>query len=75
MSSFEIGLQLLVNIIDNVDKKSSHLSSSHMISYDLMQGSATFNVKRAILAPFLPNIIHKVPLNIWCANIDSTAYN
>ncbi len=44
--------------------------------YDcLIQGSATFNVKRAILAPFLPNKIHVEPQNIWCPNIDNTAYN
>ncbi len=30
----------------------------------LEQGSATFNVKRAILAPFLPNKIHVEPQNI-----------
>ncbi len=30
----------------------------------LYQGSATFNVKRAILAPFPPNKIHVEPQNI-----------
>ncbi len=29
------------------------------------QGSATFNVKRAILAPFPPDKIHVEPQNIW----------
>ncbi len=41
----------------------------------LHQGSATFNVKRAILAPFLPNKIHVEPQNIWCPDKDNTAYN
>ncbi len=38
-------------------------------------GSATFNVKRAILAPFLPNKIHVEPQHIWCPNKDNTAYS
>ncbi len=41
----------------------------------LGQGSATFNVKRAILAPFPPNKIHVEPQNIWCPNKDNTAYS
>ncbi len=40
---------------------------------DLVQGSATFNVKRAILAPL--NKIHVEPQNIWCPNKDNTAYS
>ncbi len=43
--------------------------------YGLHQGSATFNVKRAILAPFLPNKIHLEQQNIWCPNKDNTAYS
>ncbi len=34
--------------------------------------SWNFNVKRAILAPFLPNKIHVEPQNIWCPNKDNT---
>ncbi len=41
----------------------------------LDQGYATFNVKRAILAPFLLNKIHVEPQNIWCPNKDNTAYS
>ncbi len=32
--------------------------------HGIVQGSATFNVKRAILAPFPPNKIHVEPQNI-----------
>ncbi len=39
----------------------------------LGQGSATFNVKRAIVAPFLLNKIYVEPQNIWCPNKDNTA--
>ncbi len=42
---------------------------------DLAQGSATFNAKRAIFAPFLPNQIHVEPQNIWCPNKDNMAYS
>ncbi len=35
-----------------------------MIWHVIVQGSATFNAKRVILAPFLPNKIHVEPQNI-----------
>ncbi len=41
----------------------------------LEQESATFNAKRAIFAPFLPNKINVEPQNIWCPNKDNTAYS
>ncbi len=44
-----------------------HVSASilvNTVAYGLGQGSATFNVKRAILAPFPPNTIHVEPQNI-----------
>ncbi len=45
----------------------------HVTRVILDQGSATFNVKRDILAHFLPNKIHLEPQNIWCPNKDNTA--
>ncbi len=39
------------------------------------QGSATFNVKRVILAPFPLNKIHVESQNIWPPYKDNTAYS
>ncbi len=41
----------------------------------LGQGSATFNAKIVIFAPFLLNKIHVEPQNIRCPNKDNTAYS
>ncbi len=56
-------------------QKKHYLAKTLTEPIDLMQGSATFNVKRAILAPFPPNKIHVEPQNIWCPNKDNTAYS
>ncbi len=56
-------------------KKQHSFETTRVINYVLEQGSATFNAKRAIFAPFLPNKVHVEPQNIWCPNKDNTAYS
>ncbi len=51
------------------------MSTSQGTYVRLEQRSAIFNIKRAILAPFLPNKIHLEPQNIRCPNKDNTAYS
>ncbi len=66
-----------INVVSYIKKSAwSLVNFTTFYSQDpIGQGSATFNVKRAILAPFLPNKIHVEPQNIWCPNIDNMAYN